>query len=73
MDIKMDLPSGNLTQHSELENHHAIHGKTHELSTGPFSIAMVDYQRVTWKVEHHFFSEPATTSTGRFDHDRLGN
>ena len=31
--------------HNELENHHAINGKTHELN-GPFSIAMLVCQRV---------------------------
>ena len=29
-----------------LGNHHAINGKTHELSTGPFSLATLNYQRV---------------------------
>ena len=45
-----------------MENHHAINGKIHELSTGPFSIAMLNYQRVdrntawwfgTWNLFFH--------------------
>ena len=42
--------------HSELEIHHAIHGKTHVMLTGPFSIAncQIDlhYQRVSILVIH---------------------
>ena len=34
MGIYHDLPSGKRL-HGWLENHHAIHGKTHEISTGP--------------------------------------
>ena len=38
-----NLPSGNLLR-SELENHHAINGKIHY--KWPFSITMLNYQRV---------------------------
>ena len=42
-----------------MENQHAVNGKTHIISTGPFSIAILNYQRVPlicW--------EPLSGSTG---------
>ena len=46
--LKQHLPFGErLTVH----NHHFFYGKAHELSTGPFSIAMLHYQRVEWCIK----------------------
>ena len=47
------LPSVNC--HITLENRHATNGKTHVISTGPFSIAMLNYQRVIPKLGSSWF------------------
>ena len=40
-------PGKRLQKKNEGKIHHAINGKTHVFSTGPFSIVMLVYQRVT--------------------------